>query len=54
MKKYIIGAIIGLIIGSISMTIYFNIKQVKCDVNRDGKVTLVDAVIVLNEYLRSK
>lgn len=42
--------VLGFLIGVLVSIIVFNIPCVKYDTNRDGKITLNDAVRVINYY----
>ena len=55
MKEKIIMAIICIllvIVGFLLGCAYYNLPDVKYDVNRDGKVTLADATKVINYYIK--
>ena len=49
-KREIIYMLLGFLVGVLAMIIIFNIPCVKYDTNRDGKITLNDAVKVINYY----
>lgn len=49
MKK-IVYAVIGFILGVVLSSVIYNIPRIKYDTNRDGKVTLNDAVKIINYY----
>lgn len=49
-KREIIYMLLGFLVGVLAMIIIFNIPCVKYDTNRDGKITLNDAVRVINYY----
>ena len=50
MKKKIIYGVIGFVIGVLISSVVYNIPRIKYDTNRDGKITLNDAVRVINYY----
>lgn len=50
MKKKIIYGLIGFILGGAITNMIYNIPRIKYDTNRDGKITLNDAVKIINYY----
>ena len=54
MKKKIIYVAIGFILGVILSSIIYNIPRVRYDTNRDGKITLNDAVKTINYYVKRR
>ena len=49
-KKIILTFILGLSVGILFTALISMIPAIKYDVNRDGKVTLADAVKIVNYY----
>ena len=53
MKKKILNIIVAILI-IIIVSLFWNIPRIKYDNNYDGKITLIDAVKVVNYYTKNK
>ena len=50
MKKNILGLIISFILGAVITILVYQMPRFKYDTNRDGEITLNDAVRIINYY----
>lgn len=50
MKKNILGVIISFVLGVVITILVYQLPRFKYDTNRDGEITLNDAVRIINYY----